>query len=201
MGEIRNAERTRKAILQAAKEEFYDKGYRGARVEAIAKRAGCNKQLIYHYFKSKDQLINEVIDDFLTSLPQGNFALPANPVQIAEFRYKVNVEHLMDFLKYTAWEAIETIPENSNGAERRKKVLHSYVEDMSSKQEMGMVPPELDPALITLMISSLTIYPLLYSNVTRMITGYSAEDPEFQKQWAQFLHLISERIFEYVKPK
>ncbi|MCR8643302.1 hypothetical protein NV379_11575 [Paenibacillus sp. N1-5-1-14] len=51
-----------------------------------------------------------------------------------------------------------------------------------------------------MMISSLTIYPLLYSGVTEMITGKPAEDPEFQKQWAEFLTQISERIFEYVKP-
>lgn len=201
MGEIRNAERTRKAIIQAAKEEFFDRGYTGARIDSIAKRAGISKKLIYHYFKGKDHLINEVVDDFLSSLPQGNFFLPANPAHIAEFRYKVNLEYLTDFLKFTAWEAIDTVPENSNGVERRMRVLQSYVEDMKSKQEMGLVPQELDPALITLLISSITIYPLLYSNVTRMITGYAAEDPEFQKKWAQFLHQISERVFEDRKPK
>ncbi len=61
---------------------------------------------------------------------------------------------------------------------------------------MGLVPEELDPALITLMISSLTVYPLLYSNVTRMITGLSPEDPEFDEKWTTFLRVISERIFK-----
>ncbi|WP_028608888.1 TetR/AcrR family transcriptional regulator [Paenibacillus harenae] len=195
MGEIRNAERTRKAILQAAKEEFFEKGYTGARIESIAKRAEVNKQLIYHYFKGKDQLINETIHEFLTSLPTGHLTLPANPVHIAEFRLKVNLENLREFLKFTAWEAIDIIPENVNGEEMRKKILQSYNEDMKSKQEMGLVPEELDPALITLMLSSLTIYPLLYSNVTRMITGHTLEEPEFQQQWASFLRMISERIF------
>ncbi|WP_066174550.1 TetR/AcrR family transcriptional regulator [Bacillus marinisedimentorum] len=196
MGEIRNAERTRRKILDAAREEFFEKGYSGARIESVAKRAGLNKQLIYHYFKGKDHLINETIDDFATSLPSGNLILPANPVEIAEFRYNVNVEHLMDFLKFTAWEAVDNVPENSNGEERRKKVLQSYVEDMRSKQEMGLVPDELDPALITLMISSLTVYPLLYGNVTRMITGLSPEDPGFDEKWTAFLRMISERIFK-----
>ncbi|SDM61166.1 transcriptional regulator, TetR family [Fictibacillus solisalsi] len=196
MGEIRNAERTRRKILDAAREEFFEKGYNGARIESIAKRAGLNKQLIYHYFKGKEHLINETIDDFAGSVSSGNFILPANPKHTAEFRFKVNVEHLMDFLKFTAWEAIDSIPENSNGEERRKLVLQSYVEDMRSKQDMGLVPKELDPSLITLMMSSLTIYPLLYENVTRMITGYKPEDPEFQEKWTDFLRLISERIFD-----
>lgn len=195
MGKIRDAERTRKKILAAAKEEFFEKGYNGTRVASIAKRAGLNKQLIYHYFKGKDELINETIAEFVTTLPSGNFVLPANPVEIAEFRYKVNVDHLMEFLKFTAWEAVETLPENPNGEETRKKVLQSYVEDMSSKQEMGLVPKELDPAMITLMMSSLTVYPLLYPNVTRMITGLTPEQPEFEERWLSFLHQISERIF------
>lgn len=195
MGKIRDAERTRKKILAAAKEEFFEKGYNGTRVESIAKRAGLNKQLIYHYFKGKDELINETIAEFVTTLPSGNFVLPANPVEIAEFRYKVNVDHLMEFLKFTAWEAVETLPENPNGEETRKKVLQSYVEDMSSKQEMGLVPKELDPAMITLMMSSLTVYPLLYPNVTRMITGLTPEQPEFEERWLSFLRQISERIF------
>jgi len=64
-----------------------------------------------------------------------------------------------------------------------------------NKQELGLVPPELDPSLITLMLSSLTIYPLLYGNVTQMITGMKPDDPNFQDQWGHFLRLISERIF------
>jgi len=45
------------------------------------------------------------------------------------------------------------------------------------------------------MLSSLTIYPLLYGNVTQMITGMKPDDPNFQDQWGHFLRLISERIF------
>ncbi|BDH63765.1 TetR family transcriptional regulator [Lysinibacillus sp. PLM2] len=195
MGEIRNAERTRRKIIDAAKEEFFEKGYNGARIESIAKRAGVKKQLIYHYFKGKDDLINQTIDNFVAAVPTENLTLPTNPVDIAEFRLKVNINYLKDFLKYTAWEAIEELPEDSNGKEARKKVLQSYNADMVKKQELGLVPKDLDPALITLMMSSLTIYPLLYNNVTQIITGYTLEEPEFQEKWAKFLHQISEKIF------
>src|SRR5690606_4943038 len=111
MGEVRNAERTRNVILHAAREEFFEKGYNGTRIESIAKRAGINKQLIYHYFKSKDDLMNESISNFISSRPTSTFTLPANPVDIAEFRFKTNVADLLDFLKYTAWEAVEALPE------------------------------------------------------------------------------------------
>jgi TetR/AcrR family transcriptional regulator len=52
----RDPDRTRTAILAAAQDEFAAKGLFGGRVNAIARRAGANKRMIYHYFGSKDGL-------------------------------------------------------------------------------------------------------------------------------------------------
>ena len=46
----------RSSILAAATEEFASAGFAGGRVERIAKSARVNKQLIFHYFRSKDDL-------------------------------------------------------------------------------------------------------------------------------------------------
>lgn len=43
-------------ILDAALEEFAERGYAGARMAAVAARAGIAKGLIYHYFPSKAAL-------------------------------------------------------------------------------------------------------------------------------------------------
>lgn len=43
----------------------------------------------------------------------------------------------MEFLKFTAWEAVEELPHNTNGEETRKRVLQIYNADMKSKQDMG----------------------------------------------------------------
>lgn len=57
----RNAERTRANILQAAVKEFSESGFAGARVDCIAKVAGCNKGMIYQYYGSKEKLYENVI--------------------------------------------------------------------------------------------------------------------------------------------
>lgn len=44
-------------ILEAAAAEFAERGFDGARVDEIAKRAGVNKALIYYYYKSKEELL------------------------------------------------------------------------------------------------------------------------------------------------
>ena len=53
--------RRRDAILAAARSDFGRYGFAGARIERIAAAAGVNKQLIFHYFRSKEGLYSAVI--------------------------------------------------------------------------------------------------------------------------------------------
>jgi AcrR family transcriptional regulator len=55
-GVSRDPERTQASILAAATAEFTGKGLNGARVDEIARRAGVNKRMIYHYFGGKEGL-------------------------------------------------------------------------------------------------------------------------------------------------
>ena len=48
-------------ILDAAAEEFADKGFYGARVASIAKRAGINKAMLYYRVGDKEELYRRVI--------------------------------------------------------------------------------------------------------------------------------------------
>jgi TetR/AcrR family transcriptional regulator len=63
----RNAELARIRILTAARQEFVDKGYEGARVDDIALNSRFSKNLIYHYFGSKEALFVAVLDDLYES--------------------------------------------------------------------------------------------------------------------------------------
>lgn len=61
-GVARDAERTREEILDAATEEFADKGLSGARIDAIALRTSTSKRMIYYYFGSKQALYRSVLE-------------------------------------------------------------------------------------------------------------------------------------------
>ena len=52
----RDPNRTRETILKSAQDEFAARGLSGARVDRIARQAGVNKRMIYHYFGNKDGL-------------------------------------------------------------------------------------------------------------------------------------------------
>jgi len=58
----RNRAATRARILEAAVSVFAGKGFDGARVEAIAKAANVNINLVYHYFGSKESLFIAVME-------------------------------------------------------------------------------------------------------------------------------------------
>lgn len=53
----------RKQILKAAVEVFAERGFHRTRVSDIAKRAGVAYGLIYHYFDSKDDVLNSLFDE------------------------------------------------------------------------------------------------------------------------------------------
>ena len=59
---VRNPEASRARILDAARVEFVTYGLSGGRVDRIAAQSGVNKNLIYHYFGSKDALYLEVLE-------------------------------------------------------------------------------------------------------------------------------------------
>lgn len=68
MGKAGHTEKER-LILQAAMDEFSQKGVYGARMASIAERAGVNKALLHYYFRSKDQLYFKVLE--IIALPLG----------------------------------------------------------------------------------------------------------------------------------
>ena len=64
--EIRKS--SRKKILNAALEVFAKKGYHSASVGSIAKTAGISQGLMYNYFKSKEELLNELMFGIMENL-------------------------------------------------------------------------------------------------------------------------------------
>ena len=91
------SEGTRDVLLRAARSAFAQGGLEGARVDDIARRAGINKQLVYHYFGSKDGLYMAVLEQVYRDIRQEEteLALDALPAEEAMRRL---VEFSFDYL-------------------------------------------------------------------------------------------------------
>ncbi|MEM9570389.1 MAG: TetR/AcrR family transcriptional regulator [Pseudomonadota bacterium] len=54
----------RLVILEAALDEFFERGFAAARTDDIASRAGVSKGTLYLYFDSKDAIFKAIVDAF-----------------------------------------------------------------------------------------------------------------------------------------
>ncbi len=83
------------SLLSAAVEEFVEKGYSGASMEAIAKRAGVSKGGLYHHFPNKEVLLMEANNKL--SAPVMDMAVKAmsNPRPLEGIR-----QYTRDYISY-----------------------------------------------------------------------------------------------------
>jgi TetR/AcrR family transcriptional regulator len=184
MGKIRDAARTRERIVQAAVGEFAARGVAGARIERIAKAAKINKQLVYHYFQNKEELFLEIVEQHIK---QGLEAATQEGPDLFGSRFR---NTLLDptWLRFVTWEAAE-YPETKRiiGEDRRAATLLNQQNAILARQFRGEIPADLDAALLQLTILALATYPLVFPQITKMVTGKVANDPTFVEQWATFL--------------
>lgn len=73
----RRAEARPEEILEAALSEFTERGFDGARMEDVARRAGLSKAGVYLYFESKEALLKALIEGKLSPLAQQAKAIAA----------------------------------------------------------------------------------------------------------------------------
>lgn len=76
---------TKRRILEAATIEFAERGYHGATVRSIARRAGVNVAMIGYYFESKAGLYREVLKNHLDELVLAISGMPEDPIEAIKF--------------------------------------------------------------------------------------------------------------------
>lgn len=97
---------TLKAILQAAKAEFLEKGFRGASLRNIVKTANVTTGAFYGYYKSKEDLFDALVGkqaDYVMSVykkAQNDFAM-LPPVEQTKHMSEISGECMVDILEYT----------------------------------------------------------------------------------------------------
>jgi len=96
----KNPTATREKILNTATKIFARKGFDGARVEEIAQKAGVNKALIYYYFKSKEEILEEIMKRFLEeSLQRKQKLLERSSPMSTEELIQSSAERIFDLYK------------------------------------------------------------------------------------------------------
>src|SRR5690606_30714024 len=76
----RNADETRRRILETATTEFAAEGYNGARIDVICEKAKTNPRMIYHYFGDKSGLYVAVLERVLGDLRREELKIEVDDV-------------------------------------------------------------------------------------------------------------------------
>jgi AcrR family transcriptional regulator len=78
---LRDSERTRERLLQAASREIYRSGFQSASLDTILAVAGVTKGALYYHFKSKEALGYAVVEEIIAPDVHGKWVRPLQSVK------------------------------------------------------------------------------------------------------------------------
>lgn len=161
------AETTRLQLLKAAREAFSEAGLKGARIDDIARRAGVNKQLVYHYFGSKDGLYTAVLEDVYAAIREreADLKLAALPAEEAMRRL---IEFSYDYLAENRHFVRLLADENAHGGRHlaasdkvrdlNLPIIELIAETLDRGVEEGIFRRDLNPLHIYLSIAGMSFF-------------------------------------------
>jgi TetR/AcrR family transcriptional regulator, transcriptional repressor for nem operon len=76
MTRLRNPQRTRERLLQAAFREVYRSGFQAASLDAILAAAGVTKGALYHHFDGKEALGYAIVEEIIAPDVRGQWLRP-----------------------------------------------------------------------------------------------------------------------------
>lgn len=182
----RDPRRTRERILSAALKEFAANGFAGARVDAIARRASINKRMLYHYFGNKKHLFREVLRLKMAERQVWVEALSGDPAESLTFWFEATCKDA-DWVRLLEWEALQERNRKLIDEKNRREATAQGLGRIRQRQARGQISVELDPRHIMLAMLSLTMFPVAFPQLTRLIIGQPVSAPRFQKEHAAFL--------------
>ncbi|MDP9807232.1 AcrR family transcriptional regulator [Rhizobium tibeticum] len=192
----RDPERTRAAILEAATKEFAENGMGGARVDAIAERAGTNKRMLYHYFGDKEQLYLRVLEEAYVGIRTAERELhigdqtPQEGIgELALFTWRYFLKH-PEFLSLLGTENLHRARWLRQSV--RLKELHSHLigelsDVLERGKKAGVFIANADPLNVYLTIASLGYFYLSNQYTLSTIFGRDLVEPGNLDAWERHI--------------
>lgn len=185
----RNAVESRERLLRAARAEFAQHGFAGARIDRIVRKAGSNPRMIYHYFGNKSGLYVAVLEDALGNLRAQELALDVEHLDPLE-----GLVQLFDFMNdhFEANLSLVSLLTNENLQKARFMRKSTVIPEMSSPvlsmiarfiergQEDGVLIDDLDPLRVYVMMVALSQFHLSNVHTLSVIFDRNLSDPAWR---------------------
>jgi TetR/AcrR family transcriptional regulator len=185
---VRDADRTKRKILDAAAAEFAAKGFSGARVDAIAKAAGVNKQLITYYFDGKEGLYRSVVQQCIEAGPSANEVKPHYATLIASIFDSIISDPVPTRL--LLWQALESA--DSAGLNPTQDVrIRQNLNDIRARQRSRELSSDYDAEFILLVLMASLSAPIALPHVLKVVSGGSGESRFLGRYSSQLQRLFA----------
>ena len=181
----RHADRSRKALLQAALIEFARHGFAGTRIGDIANRAGVNKQLISYYFGGKQGLYAALVERWLNI--EATLTTPDMPVEDVVVAYLDLITQQQELFRLFLWEGLAYQP---GGPAPEDPASAPELVDMARRQANGELDTDFDPACLLLISMAITILPVAIPHQVKQFTGLEPMSPEFMDRYREQVRLL-----------
>ncbi|HZE38532.1 MAG TPA: TetR family transcriptional regulator [Stackebrandtia sp.] len=187
---LRDAERTKRKLMDAALEEFAAKGFSGARVGDIAAAAGVNKQLISYYFGGKEGLYRAMRDEWRDA--EREKSVPDTSAEDLMRWYLSNSLGDPRTVRLALWQALSGDPDFEDQSD-----IDEEQEQMRRRQDSGEIASELDPACVQLALMGMVMAPVAFRNTARKLLGIDIDAEEFESRYGDALARILQRLAEH----
>ena len=175
-------------IVAAAREEFARRGFAGARVEQIARRAGVNKQLLFYYYHSKRGLFQAVLAESAGELETAltSLSLPAGgPLERLRLTLQAQFEFLARHPQMVALLGQGSRP-GGGGAAAFAPAINRLVVLLAEGQGLGQVRDDLDPHLAAAQALILMVgYLSMEAVVAASARPLGADEPALRERWRE----------------
>jgi len=175
-------------IVAAAREEFAKRGFAGARVEQIARRAGVNKQLLFYYFHSKRGLFQAVLAQSAVELETALAEL-ASPTGAPLERLRLTLAAQFEFLARHPEIVVLLGQGPRSGGDRGAAfapAINRLVVLLAEGQGLGQVRDDVDPHLaaaqaLILMVGYLSMEAVIATSARPL----GADEPSLRARWRE----------------
>ncbi|PID41723.1 MAG: hypothetical protein CR981_02975 [Proteobacteria bacterium] len=200
----RDAETTKKVLLDTAEKEFLEKGFGKSTISQIAQRAGMTKSLIHHYFGSKQGLWEAVKSRRFKDYYQKQMEMfdqyePSNRLELLRESVAVYFRFLQEnpqMSRILVWMFLERDQEGC--LEKNRKLAEIGGAELAKAQRHGHIRQDIDPRFILFTFIGLCQH--WFQDKEHFLRDFGSENlPEHLDE--AYLETINKIFFEGILPR
>jgi TetR/AcrR family transcriptional regulator len=194
---------TEELIKRTAKKVFFQKGFLDATTQEIADEAGVNRALIHYYFRSREQLLDTIIEESVREKKEKVRAILTSDFS---FREKIGkyIDMMIDrgieypFMENFLINEMARKPDNLKVLCSIDKIKSSDLikKDLEAEIARGKIVP-ITPQHFMINLSSMCAYPIIAKPIFQMVHGMS--DSDYKKFLLDRKKIIFDTVFNHSK--